>query len=149
MSETVQLIPHQDSPRCIRLNGADNVAVVVNDGGVPVGAQAERLVFEGLPRPLEVLADPDKLLQALTNLLSNAFKYSPGGGPVTVRVLEREADGQFLSSVWHETAAIHESAAPIAQDVAQPVDEPVTQTKTTSLAAASASASRGWPAWCG
>jgi len=34
MSETVQLIPHQDSPRCIRLHEADNVAVVVNDGGV-------------------------------------------------------------------------------------------------------------------
>ena len=39
MSETVQLIPHQDSPRCIRLHEADNVAVVANDGGVPVGAR--------------------------------------------------------------------------------------------------------------
>jgi preprotein translocase subunit SecA len=48
--------------------------------------------------------------------------------------LEREADGQFLSSVWHETAAIHESAAPIAQEVAQPVDEPVTQTNQPQAA---------------
>jgi signal transduction histidine kinase len=66
---------------------------------VPVGAQAERLVFDGLPHPLEVLADPDKLLQALTNLLSNAFKYSPGGGPVTVRVTEREVDGIAMVGV--------------------------------------------------
>lgn len=39
MNETVQLIQHQDSPRYIRLNAADNVAVVVNDGGVPTGAR--------------------------------------------------------------------------------------------------------------
>ncbi len=48
--------------------------------------------------------------------------------------LEREADGQFLSNVWHETAAIHESAAPIAQEVAQPVDEPATQTNQPQAA---------------
>jgi len=48
--------------------------------------------------------------------------------------LEREADGQFLSNVWHETAAIHESAAPIAQEVAQPVDEPTTQTNQPQAA---------------
>ena len=48
--------------------------------------------------------------------------------------LEREADGQFLSSVWHETAAIHESAAPIVQEVAQQVAEPVTQTNQPQAA---------------
>lgn len=56
MSETVQLIPHQDSPRCIRLNEADNVAVVVNDGGVPVGAQ-----FEGGLVTVEVVPQSHKV----------------------------------------------------------------------------------------
>ncbi len=42
----MQLIPHQDSPRHIRLNEADNVAVIVNDGGVPAGARFE----DGLER---------------------------------------------------------------------------------------------------
>jgi len=40
-TEPMQLIPHQDSPRHIRLNDADNVAVIVNDGGVPAGARFE------------------------------------------------------------------------------------------------------------
>jgi signal transduction histidine kinase len=39
-----------------------------------------------LPR---VLADPDKTLQVLTNLLSNATKYSPPGSTVTVRACRR------------------------------------------------------------
>lgn len=44
-----------------------------------------------------VLADPDKLIQILTNLVSNAIKYSPGGGPVTVAV--GTADGMVRLSV--------------------------------------------------
>lgn len=39
-------------------------------------------------------ADTTKLQRALRNLLSNAYKYSPQGGPVTVRVLCDEAGGQ-------------------------------------------------------
>ena len=56
MSETVQLIPHQDSPRCIRLHEADNVAVVVNDGGVPVGARFEGglVTVEAVPQSHKV-----------------------------------------------------------------------------------------------
>ena len=37
----MQLIAHQNSPRYIHLNKTDNVAVIVNDGGVPAGAQFE------------------------------------------------------------------------------------------------------------
>ncbi len=36
-----------------------------------------------------VLADGDQLKRALTNLISNAFKYSPDGGAVCVQVVER------------------------------------------------------------
>ena len=46
----------------------------------------ERLILTlptGLPR---VDADPDRLDQVLANLLENAAKYSPGGGPIEVAV---------------------------------------------------------------
>jgi histidine kinase len=36
----------------------------------------------GLPR---VMADEDKLIQVLVNLMANSFKYTPAGGRVTVR----------------------------------------------------------------
>lgn len=36
--------------------------------------------------PVHVLADAGKLRQALLNVLVNAYKFSPGGGPVTVAV---------------------------------------------------------------
>ena len=41
----------------------------------------------GLP---EVLADPDQLERILTNLLSNALKYSPPGSVVTVTLTRRD-----------------------------------------------------------
>ena len=43
----------------------------------------ERDYAEGLP---PALADPDKLAQVLTNLVSNAIKYSPEGGLVKITV---------------------------------------------------------------
>lgn len=38
--------------------------------------------------PVCVRADRSKLTQALSNLVSNAYKYSPGGGPVAIRTCE-------------------------------------------------------------
>lgn len=51
-------------------------------------------VPEGLP---SVYADPDRLERILTNLLSNALKYSPPGTEVTVRAVQR--DGEIVVSV--------------------------------------------------
>jgi signal transduction histidine kinase len=44
------------------------------------------LVLEVVPFRYVVVADSEKLLQVLTNLLSNACKFSPPGGQVLVRV---------------------------------------------------------------
>jgi galactarate dehydratase len=53
---TVDLIRHQDSPRHIRLNPADNVAVVVNDQGVAAGSRFPDglLASEGIPQSHKV-----------------------------------------------------------------------------------------------
>ncbi|MCB1994887.1 MAG: PAS domain S-box protein [Rhodoferax sp.] len=40
-----------------------------------------------------LVVDADKFQRALGNVLSNAFKYSPGGGTVTLRTLAGDIDG--------------------------------------------------------
>jgi len=50
-----------------------------------------------LPESAMVWADPHRLLQVFANLISNAVKYSPGGGVVDVTV--RRLEGRFRVSV--------------------------------------------------
>lgn len=52
----MQLIPHQDSPRYIRLHPSDNVGVVVNDQGVAAGGQFDDglTAVEGIPQSHKV-----------------------------------------------------------------------------------------------
>lgn len=52
-----------------------------------------RLELEVPDAPVVVDADPDRLTQVLTNLVSNAVKYSPDGGRVRVAVAP---DGRFV-----------------------------------------------------
>jgi PAS domain S-box-containing protein len=49
-----------------------------------------RLELDLPERPLEVDADPLRLVQVLANLLSNAHKYSPAGQPVRLRVWRQD-----------------------------------------------------------
>jgi signal transduction histidine kinase len=43
--------------------------------------------------PLQVRADRKKLTQAISNVISNAYKYSPGGGAVDIELVKSPADG--------------------------------------------------------
>ena len=49
-----------------------------------------RLVAEVGPEPVAAQADPEKLRQVLDQLVSNAVKYSPGGGLVSVSAQRRQ-----------------------------------------------------------
>jgi signal transduction histidine kinase len=49
-------------------------------------------IEDGLP---PVAGDPDKVGRVLINLVDNAVKYSPDGGPVTVRVHRAGAHVRF------------------------------------------------------
>jgi PAS domain S-box-containing protein len=44
--------------------------------------------------PVMLMADAEKLRQALLNVVSNAYKYSPKGGPVHIKVRVRRTPGQ-------------------------------------------------------
>jgi signal transduction histidine kinase/CheY-like chemotaxis protein len=62
------------------------------------GPDEARPIELDLPDELPaVRADPDRIHQVMSNLLSNARKYSPGGGPI--RVSASEDDGQVIVSV--------------------------------------------------
>jgi signal transduction histidine kinase len=71
----------------IRLGPVDAVAVAaaVVDSAVAARGGAVALVAPAGPPP-SVRADPGRLRQALANLVDNAVRYSPPGGPVEVRV---------------------------------------------------------------
>ncbi|KIQ94247.1 Aerobic respiration control sensor protein ArcB [Anoxybacillus thermarum] len=57
-----------------------------------------------------VLGDRDKLAQVFTNLISNAIKYSPDGGNITVRIYER--GNRLCVDVQDEGLGIPEEALP-------------------------------------
>ncbi|NMH68972.1 response regulator [Bacillus sp. RO3] len=57
-----------------------------------------------------VLGDKDKLSQAFTNLISNAIKYSPDGGTITV--LFREGEESIFIEVRDEGLGIPQDAIP-------------------------------------
>jgi len=70
---------------------ADLVEQAVN--GIMVHGDA-RQVQLSIHHPSAVVhADSEKMQRALTNVLSNAYKYSPQGGPIELNTLDGEIDG--------------------------------------------------------
>ena len=66
----------------------DAVALVrelAADFGVPAGQQAAAIDVPA--QPCRVRADRNKLMQAMRNVLSNAYKYSPDGGAVVISLI--------------------------------------------------------------
>jgi signal transduction histidine kinase len=76
----------------IVLDAGELVREVVADFGVPEGHSAA--VVEGSPLPLSVRADRRKLSQAVRNIVSNAYKYSPDGGEVAVQLVAADSSSK-------------------------------------------------------
>jgi signal transduction histidine kinase/HAMP domain-containing protein len=66
------------------------VREVTSDFGVPAGQQAAELDLPDLP--CTIRADRKKLMQAVRNILSNAYKYSPSGGQVSIGLVRGGSD---------------------------------------------------------
>ncbi|MGE3268950.1 MAG: ATP-binding protein [Chloroflexota bacterium] len=58
------------------------------------GPERHRIIVDYPDSVPTISADPEKLGQVLTNLVANALKYSPDGGPVHLSI---KADDQFIT----------------------------------------------------
>jgi PAS domain S-box-containing protein len=86
-----------------------NVASVVSEvvRSTQPSANGHRFVADLDVDPVRAQADPDKLRQVLEQLVSNAVKYSPGGGTVTVSA--RLGDDSVEVAVSDEGVGIPQS----------------------------------------
>ncbi len=63
--------------------------------------------IEPSERPYLIMGDPARLLQVMTNLLQNAIKYSPLGGPITISLMQRINDeGKTIARLCVEDKGI-------------------------------------------
>jgi PAS domain S-box-containing protein len=66
-------------------DAADVVRASLETSGEMARAAGVRIVVDAPGRPALIRVDPDRFSQVLTNLISNAIKFSPDGGVVTVK----------------------------------------------------------------
>ena len=69
---------------------------VVEDFSVPDGREGVEVIAADT-QPMMARVDPCKLAQSMRNLLSNAYKYSPDGGPVRITLT---LDGHTQGGPW-------------------------------------------------
>lgn len=82
--EVVRLDAKASPPRVEPVNVTRFVRATVESMQQLARQKHLRLMTEGVTDPLIVMADPSRLEKVFTNLLTNAIKFTPGGGEVTV-----------------------------------------------------------------
>ncbi len=107
-------------------------------------------LIPGIESERETLADQDRLIQVLTNLVSNAIKYAPRGSDVTVSV--RENGNFFRFAVTDKGPGIAEEQLPKLFGLFQQLDSTDSRQKGgTGLGLAISKAIVGatwWHSWC-
>jgi signal transduction histidine kinase len=68
---------------------------------VPLGLSDHSVLLDIPPQFPKITGDPDRLRQVLTNLTTNAIKYSPEGGSITVRCRERGPNHIVIEVIDH------------------------------------------------
>jgi two-component system, sensor histidine kinase and response regulator len=81
-------------PRCIAIGDViHQAAAMLQATAQEKGVGLEMSVDAGIPL---VLADPERIIQVLTNLIDNAIKFTPSSGLVTVKAGLVDHDPEFL-----------------------------------------------------
>jgi len=68
---------------------------------VPLGLSDHSVLMDVPADFPKIYADPDRLRQVVTNLVTNAVKYSPAGGSITVRCRERGLHHVVVAVIDH------------------------------------------------
>ncbi len=93
----------------IKVRRTDIIALtrnVVEDFRELAGSRRIELMMSTSSESLEVWIDGPRMESVVYNLLSNAFKYTPDGGRITVAVSHREGEGHFTIAVTDSGAGI-------------------------------------------
>jgi signal transduction histidine kinase len=65
-----------------------------------------RLTCELPTQPIQVCADPDRMIQVITNLVTNAISYTPEAGRAVVRLLAEQRDGKNQAVIQVEDTGL-------------------------------------------
>lgn len=127
-----------DSGRVRVQTGVVPVSEVITRAEALIGFQISdaglRLTIDGCSGDLAVSADPDRLQQILLNLLTNAIKFTPEGGVITIHC---EKDGERIR------IAVRDTGIGIAPDHLQRIFSPFVQVDAEPAAELHSAAARG------
>lgn len=105
----------------IELNLGECVADVIEQLRFLAQAKRQQVEFVDSAVPLLVLADQDRLIQIIINLVQNAMKFTPEGGRITVTV--------GLDSVGHAGVSVRDTGPGIPLDYLDKIFDPFFRVK--------------------
>jgi two-component system OmpR family sensor kinase len=96
--EDLLLLAHVDQTRPMEQEDLDFSALVgdaLRDAGV---REPDRTLRTNIEQGIRVVGDRDRLLQAVGNLIDNAFVHTPARGPVEVQLANHDEEAVFTVS---------------------------------------------------
>jgi PAS domain S-box-containing protein len=96
------------------------IRTALETAGPLIDDSGHRLIVDGLDRPIEMIADPVRLAQVLSNLLNNAAKYTEPGG--TIHLITTLEGDEVALTVKDSGVGISEDALPGVFDLFNQVD---------------------------
>jgi signal transduction histidine kinase len=90
---------------------------------VPMGLSNHSLLLDVPPGLPPIVADPERLRQVISNLTSNAIKYSPEGGSIIVRVRLRGTEHVVIEVIDHGLGIPEEAVDKLFQKFSRVRDE--------------------------